>query len=69
MQDEMWTPEDVERVFKIKPATVRLWCRKGLFPARKMGKLWRFKRADLESFFVSNQGGPKKANGLAAFAN
>lgn len=65
MQEELWTPEDAERVYGIKPGTVRLWCRKGLFPAVKMGRLWRFKRADLEAFFVSNQEGPKKVDALA----
>jgi len=69
MQDTIWGPEDVERVYNIKSATVRLWCRKGLFPAFKTGKAWRFKRADLEAFFVSNQEVPKKVDGLAAFAH
>ncbi len=69
MQEEIWGPEDVERVYNIKNATVRQWCRKGLFPGWKVGKLWRFRRADFESYMKSNQEVPKKVDGLVAYAN
>jgi excisionase family DNA binding protein len=69
MQEEIWGPEDVERVYNIRNPTVRQWCRKGLFPAFKVGKLWRFKRTDFEGYMKSNQEVPKKVDGLAAFAH
>lgn len=66
MQEPFWGPEEVERIYNIKSATVRLWCRKGLFPAIKLGKVWRFKQADFEGFLKSNQEEePKKVDALA----
>lgn len=67
MQEQIWGPEEAEQAYNVKQATIRLWCRKGLFPAWKMGALWRFKRSDLEAFFKSNQQEVQnpKTNGLA----
>jgi excisionase family DNA binding protein len=69
MVEQVWGPEDVELHYNVKQATVRLWCRKGLFPAWKMGALWRFRRADFEGYIRSNQEVPKKVDGLVAYAN
>lgn len=69
MNEDIWGPEDVEQAYNVKQATTRLWCRKGLFRAWKIGNLWRFRRSDFEGFMRSNQEVPKKADGLAAFAN
>lgn len=49
--------------------TVAYWCATGKLPARRAGKRWLIRRADLVEFLKSNQGGEgeaKKAEALAA---
>lgn len=40
----------------IKPGTIRDWIRKGKnIPARKIGKQWKFKRAELDDWVSSGE--------------
>ena len=34
----------------VHPETVRLWARKGRIPRVKVGRWWRFRKADLEDW-------------------
>lgn len=40
--DVLWTVTDVARYYRIKPATVRTLTRRGILPAIKIGKAWRY---------------------------
>ena len=41
----VWTVEDVAAFLDVTPETVRDQARRGLLPARKVGKEWRFSRS------------------------
>lgn len=51
-------------ILNVSPATARDYARRGLVPARKIGKHWRFLEADLYEVGVSNQLGPSNLPAL-----
>lgn len=63
--DEVLTPEEIAKEWKIELRNVRDWCRTGKLKAYKLERQWRVKRVDWEAFI--NRGGEqtKKASGLA----
>jgi excisionase family DNA binding protein len=44
------TPEEVAARLKVKPRTVQEWLRSGRLAGLKLGKLWRIRENDLETF-------------------
>ena len=44
---EVLTTEEAAKFLSLTPYTLREYARKGLLPARKVGKSWRFVKADL----------------------
>jgi len=44
---EVLTTDEAARFLSLTPYTLREYARKGLIPARKLGKSWRFVKADL----------------------
>jgi PTS system nitrogen regulatory IIA component len=44
---EVLTTEEAARFLSLTPYTLREYARKGLIPARKMGKSWRFYKPDI----------------------
>lgn len=53
----MLTPEQAAEFLKVTPATVRDWARRGLIPARRLGRLWRFDLQELQGSGCSTSGG------------
>ena len=53
--EENWINiDDVAKYFGVKPATIRDWIRKGKgIPAKKIGKSWKFKYSELDSWVKS----------------
>ncbi len=49
MQDEILTVEEAAQYLKVDPVTIRNIIRRGLLPAMKVGRIYRIRRADLES--------------------
>ena len=47
-QQPLWTVDEVAEYLRIKPTTVRAMCRRGALPAIKVGKAWRFDKAQLD---------------------
>ena len=48
--------EDAANYLKIKPVTLRKWIKiKPDFPAHQIGKQWRFKRSELDSWINSGK--------------
>lgn len=39
--------DEVSKIFKVKPVTVRRWCKSGIFKAKKIGKSWYIPRAEI----------------------
>ena len=47
--------EEASLYLGISVATLRSWLKKGNTPAHKIGKLWKFKRAELDSWINSGK--------------
>ncbi len=47
---EVLTTEEAAEFLSLTPYTIRDYARKGIIPARKVGKSWRFVKADLLSW-------------------
>jgi len=48
--DDFITAGEVAEKLNIGHLAVLRWCREGLIPGYKIGKLWRIKRKDLDAF-------------------
>ncbi len=46
----IYSPEEIAKQLSVKMRTIYSWINKGELKAFKAGRLWRIKRADLESF-------------------
>ena len=46
----LYTPAEVAALLKVTPRTVQAWIRAGRLPARRYGRLYRVRAADLEQF-------------------
>lgn len=51
--DALLTVESMAHLFMVSPMTIRGWAKNGQIPAVKMGRLWRFRRADVEAWLVA----------------
>lgn len=46
-EKEVFDAKEAARFLGLTPLTVREYARKGIMPGRKLGKSWRFVKADL----------------------
>lgn len=53
------TTEDVAKILRLTPLTVRVLAQKGEIPGRKVGSQWRFRRTDIDQMLNSRK--PKAA--------
>ena len=51
--DALLTVESVAHLFMVSSTTIRNWAKNGQLPAIKIGRLWRFRRADVEAWVVT----------------
>ncbi|MGI8558351.1 MAG: helix-turn-helix domain-containing protein [Solirubrobacteraceae bacterium] len=49
-------PHEVAALLKLRQSTVLDLSRRGVLPAFKIGKHWRYRRADLEDWMVRRRG-------------
>ncbi len=66
MSKQVLTPSDVAEKLKVSAITVRVWCRRGLFPNATVtetprGPYWEIPESDLEGFKPPKMGRPLKA--------
>lgn len=48
--------DEAAKYMGVKPGTIRDWIRKGKgVPAHKIGKLWKFKRSELDAWIASGE--------------
>ncbi len=52
---ELWTPDDLVRLFKLDRQTVLRLARGGEIPAIKLGKAWRFRPAAIEQWLLQSE--------------
>lgn len=57
---EFYTVDEVAKVLRLHPYTVRRLCREKRVPAFKFGGQWRFRRDEIDAW---SKGEHKKANG------
>jgi len=50
MNEKLLTPEQVAERLQVTERTVYGWLRRGKLPALKLGRLWRIRPDDLETF-------------------
>lgn len=46
--DELLTVQEAAAFLKATPSTVTKWCREGILPSVKLGKVWRISRRGIE---------------------
>ena len=61
--DQYLTPADVATALKVHQETVLRWARAGNLAGAKLGKLWRFRRADVDAFVQRQQ--PAQSDALS----
>jgi excisionase family DNA binding protein len=58
---DVMTSAEVGELLKEPVKTVEAWARAGLIPGHKIGKRWKFIRAEVESTLLSAAGGRSRA--------
>lgn len=61
--EQYLTAADVATTLKVHEETVLRWARTGDLTGAKLGKLWRFRRADVDAFVQRQQ--PAQADALS----
>ncbi|NCU27488.1 DNA-binding protein [Candidatus Nomurabacteria bacterium] len=47
--------EEAAEYLGVKPATIRSWIKNTSLPAHRVGKLWKFKRAEIDRWVESGK--------------
>ncbi len=47
--------DEASRILKVKPITIRRWCKSGLLKAKKLGKSWFIPEQELILFNEENK--------------
>jgi PTS system nitrogen regulatory IIA component len=50
MEERLLTIDDVAEFLQVNPMTIYAWVRDGKIPAFKIGKVWRFKKEEIEKW-------------------
>ena len=58
---EVMSTDEAAEFLGLKPFTVRKYAKKGLIPAKKLGKQWRFVKADLLAWLRGKGQGNQEA--------
>ena len=54
-QETLMDLKEVATYLRLKNQTVYVWVQAGILPAFRLGRLWRFRRADLDKWLESNR--------------
>ena len=65
MSEEYLTADEAAQRLRVHGDTIRDWCRTGQLRATKVGKQWRIRPTDLDSFMKPNREEAKKVDALA----
>jgi excisionase family DNA binding protein len=55
VMDKLLTPDQAAEKLAVKPRSIKEWLRQGKLLGVKIGKLWRIRNEDLETFIIHNQ--------------
>jgi excisionase family DNA binding protein len=56
VEKAFWTVEDVSTYLAVKPSTLYAWSKVGGIPCFKLGKMLRFKRAEIDVWMEEHRG-------------
>jgi excisionase family DNA binding protein len=56
--------KQVAAYLKINEATAYTWAQSGKLPGIKIGRIWRFRREDIEAWLDENMQGPRPENSI-----
>ncbi len=54
MSETFLTPEQAAKMLNLSAYTIRAYARQGIIPAHKVGRTWRFSKADLEEWVLTD---------------
>ncbi len=63
------TPQEVATALQLPKSTVMQLCRRGILPARKLGRSWRILRASLRDVFPQQAIAPATGTGQEVHPN
>lgn len=55
MAEKLLSPERAAQMLDVNPETVRNWLREGKLQGVKVGRLWRVREEDLQTFLRGNR--------------
>lgn len=55
-RDEFLTVEEMADELKLHPQTIRMWIRTGRLPAKKLGRIYRLRRDDVDAVLAADEG-------------
>lgn len=58
VSDSLWTVKDVARFLRLEPGTVRAMAKRGDLPAVKVGRVWRFSPAQIQTWLKQKYPAP-----------
>jgi excisionase family DNA binding protein len=50
INEEVYTPNEVSELLKVKPDTIRRWLKDGILKGVRAGRLWRIPERELQEF-------------------
>ena len=57
--ESLLTCEEVAKVFRVKPNTVRIWTMKGILPCIRIGRSVRYRQGELDRWLEERSNGAK----------
>ena len=57
-QEQLMDIKEVASYLRVKDSTVYTWAKEGILPAFRLGRLWRFRRADLDAWLENKRHQP-----------
>jgi PTS system nitrogen regulatory IIA component len=64
-QEQLMDIKEVANYLRVKESTVYTWAQEGILPAFRLGRLWRFRRAEIDAWLESHRRGPAGEKGDA----
>jgi len=57
-QEQLMDIKEVANYLRVKESTVYTWAQEGILPAFRLGRLWRFRRAEIDVWLEGHRRGP-----------
>lgn len=56
LEQEIWKPEQVAKHLRVSSRHVNRMAARGILPARRLGRVWRFDRSEIVKFMQGGKG-------------